>query len=140
MGQCSTGQSHSIRRLTQVGQQPARLIFQVGVLLPELEGAFPQAGVQVGIALLQQGQDLMSDKVSGVADVLVGGVLYIGDMVSGQVGVNFPPLGGEQWPDDVPPHWRDAAQSAEAAASNQMEQQRFTVVLGVVGSGDAVGR
>ena len=82
----------------------------------------------------------MSDKVSGVADVLVGGVLYIGDMVSGQVGVNFPPLGGEQWPDDVPPHWRDAAQSAEAAASNQMEQQRFTVVLGVVGSGDAVGR
>ena len=41
LGQCSTGQSYSIRRLTQVGQQPARLIFQVGVLLPELAGAFP---------------------------------------------------------------------------------------------------
>ena len=43
--QRSTGQGQPIRRFVQVGQQRSRLFVQVSVLLPELAGALPQAGV-----------------------------------------------------------------------------------------------
>ena len=81
----------------------------------------------------------MSDEVPGIAEVLVGGVFHIGNVVAGQVRLDFPPLSGEQWSDDVPTHRRDAAQSTEPTAPHQVEQYRLAVVLGVVGSGDAVG-
>ena len=80
----------------------------------------------------------MADPVAAVSLVGIAQILPVRKAVFREILLDLPPRDAQQRAHDPPPLGRDTAETAQAAAAREVHEDRFGVVVGVMGGGDPV--
>ena len=119
-------------RGVQFGRQ---IVQQLGIGADALGGG-TQARGDAGIFPAQQGHHMMPQAVSQVGIGAVGAVLDMADVVFGEKFLHLRPGHIQHGPDEPVRLRRDATQTPQAGAPEQVQEHRLGVVVGGVGGGD----
>ncbi len=129
------GQDH--RAVCRLRHKGLRLPAEMAVLLTQQLRRRRDPRPAARRDLLQQGQDLQPQAVADIRSIPVALVLHIRNFMPCHIPIDLPPAGLQQGADDPPSHRRDAPKSLEARPPQEMEEDRFGIVLPVVGGSGA---
>lgn len=114
-------------------KQRGGLGLQVVLVLLQGEGAAPYVGGSGRIDGAQLRQHAGAQAVSGIAQVLVGGILPIGQTVSRRIFRQLRPIQAQQRPQHAPRPGAHATKPGKAAAPRQVQQHRLGLIVPIGG-------